>query len=60
MEAPGCPNKFNLNHFCNEFCVEKFGAGVEQPPEDTQRLYEKLLIKYPLTDDWVEVWEPGV
>lgn len=60
FDAPGCPHKCSLTHFCNEFCVQKFGDGKSEPSMDILRLYEKLVHKYPLPDNWIEVWEPGM
>ena len=60
FDAPGCPHKTSLTHFCNRFCVQKFGKGIEKPASEVQRLYEKLVRKYPMTEEWVEVWEAGV
>ncbi|XP_067012612.1 polyglutamine-binding protein 1 [Anabrus simplex] len=56
---PGCPNKYNIYHECSAFCKERWGAGhVEMDPKYL-KLRQKMLIKYPLPLNWVEVYDPG-
>lgn len=55
----GCPNKVNLFHDCTEYCQEKYGHGQEVPSPRTERKYRRLLKRFPLPLDWLDVWEPG-
>ncbi|KAI6176369.1 Protein CBR-PQBP-1.2 [Aphelenchoides bicaudatus] len=60
--APGCPNRWINYHVCVQFCYDHWGDGVP-----ANRLGEKyhnarnlMLIKYPLPEEWKEIYDPGV
>lgn len=54
-----CPNKYNIFHKCNLFCVT-FWSGKEKPPsEEYFTRKDRLLKRYPLNKNWVEVFDTG-
>jgi len=55
----GCPNKSNIYHSCNQFCVTRWGRGKTQPSTEYNRRRLKMLKKYPLSSTWIEVYDPG-
>lgn len=56
----GCPNKWNVYHDCSSYCVKRWGNGKPDPSPTTRRKYQKLLKRFPLTDGWQDVYDPGV
>ncbi|RWS25212.1 polyglutamine-binding protein 1-like protein [Leptotrombidium deliense] len=60
VPAVGCPNKYNIYHECGDFCQRHWGSGKDNPSPTMQRKYQKLLKKYPLSDEWQQVWDAGV
>lgn len=57
----GCPNKYNVYHTCERYCLENYGKLENTEPTLEQRkLLASLLKTFPLPDDWVVVFEPGV
>ncbi|XP_063238086.1 polyglutamine-binding protein 1 [Bacillus rossius redtenbacheri] len=59
MGHSGCPNKYNIYHECTSFCRELWGNGHDEPEETYMRKKKKMLAKYPLPENWVEVYDPG-
>nr|CAD7200896.1 unnamed protein product [Timema douglasi] len=59
MGHPGCPNKYNIYHECTGLCMELWGDGHPEPDEVYKRKKLNMLLKYPLPDNWVEVYDPG-
>nr|CAD7575869.1 unnamed protein product [Timema californicum] len=59
MGHPGCPNKYNIYHECTGLCLELWGDGHPEPDEVYKRKKLNMLLKYPLPDNWVEVYDPG-
>jgi len=57
---PGCPNKYNIYHDCSKQCQELWGAGHSEPSSSYLRKKAKMLAKYPLPDNWKEVYDPGL
>lgn len=53
-----CPNKSNPYHECIDFCRKTWGLMRFQHKKDLDLKREKMLAKYPLTDDWLEVADP--
>ncbi|RWS00929.1 polyglutamine-binding protein 1-like protein [Dinothrombium tinctorium] len=62
LKAPvtGCPNKYNIYHECSDFCQKRWGLGKENASPTLKRKYQKLIKKYPLPDEWQQIWDPGV
>ncbi|CAD5221515.1 unnamed protein product [Bursaphelenchus okinawaensis] len=60
--APGCPNKWNQYHLCSEYCFDHWHEGTPESrlSEDYLSAKERMLNKYPLPDNWKEVYDPGV
>ncbi|XP_055953007.1 polyglutamine-binding protein 1-like [Argiope bruennichi] len=56
----GCPNKWNIYHDCTDFCKENWGSGKDNPSPKTERKRLLMLKKYPLPNNWEEVYDPGV
>jgi len=56
---PGCPNKWNVFHECNNFCISHWGMGITTPSPKYLRKQAKLMVKYPLPNTWKEVYDPG-
>ena len=60
--APGCPNKWNEFHLCTEFCYDTWREGFPEdtlPPSYVSRRKEWQR-KYPLAENWKEIYDPGV
>jgi len=58
--AIGCPNKWNIYHECSSWCVSHWGDGIKTPNPNDERKRFKMLKKYPLPDNWQEIYDPGV
>lgn len=57
----GCPNKYNVYHTCERYCLDNYSNPENREPSLEQRkLLASLLKTFPLPDDWVVVFEPGV
>lgn len=57
----GCPNKYNVYHTCTQYCMDNHGEPETTEPTLEQRKQLASILKtYPLPDDWVVVFEPGV
>ncbi|KAJ9577782.1 hypothetical protein L9F63_005638, partial [Diploptera punctata] len=55
----GCPNKFNIYHECTSYCEERWGQGHTEPDPGYVRKKQRMLLKYPLPENWVEIYDPG-
>lgn len=55
----GCPNKSNIYHECTPFCEERWGQGITDPDSSYMRKKQRMLLKYPLPENWVEIYDPG-
>ena len=55
----GCPNKSNIYHECTTFCEERWGQGIIDPDPSYMRKKQRMLLKYPLPENWVEIYDPG-
>lgn len=57
----GCPNKYNIYHECSHYCLDKFGTLEWPAPTIEQRKQLALILKtFPLTNEWLVVYDPGV
>lgn len=56
----GCPNKWNIYHDCTKFCKEHWGNGKEQPSPKTEKKRLYMLKRYPLPEEWEEVYDSGI
>lgn len=56
----GCPNKYNTWHKCSLFCINTFGDGIKEPPKSYTKRKIRLLRRYPLPNDWKEVYDEGM
>ncbi|RZC43111.1 polyglutamine-binding protein 1 [Asbolus verrucosus] len=54
-----CPNKSNIYHECTYWC-ETHWKGVLTPDPRYMRNMQKLLFKYPLPNNWTEVFDKGL
>ncbi|KAJ3653928.1 hypothetical protein Zmor_013151 [Zophobas morio] len=54
-----CPNKSNIFHECTYWC-ETHWKGVLTPDPRYMRNMQKLLFKYPLPNNWTEVFDKGL
>ncbi|XP_018578015.1 polyglutamine-binding protein 1-like [Anoplophora glabripennis] len=54
-----CPNKSNIYHECNYWC-ETHWKGVPTPDTRYVRNMQKLLVKYPMPNNWTEVFDKGI
>ncbi|XP_044752363.1 polyglutamine-binding protein 1 [Coccinella septempunctata] len=54
-----CPNKVNMFHICSVFCETNW-RGHPTPEPTYARSMQKLLFKYPLPSNWIEVFDKGV
>ncbi|XP_021937459.1 polyglutamine-binding protein 1 isoform X2 [Zootermopsis nevadensis] len=59
MGYSGCPNKYNIYHECTAYCEEKWEQGFVEPDSVYMRKKQRMLLKYPLPENWVEVYDPG-
>ncbi|XP_064473348.1 polyglutamine-binding protein 1-like [Ornithodoros turicata] len=57
--CPGCPNKWNIYHECTAYCYDTWKQGKVQESPNTKRKRLKMLVKYPLPDNWAEIYDPG-
>jgi len=57
--AESCPNKWNVFHECTAQCVKRWGDGVERPTKENEIRRLFMLKKYPLPEDWLEVYDKG-
>lgn len=55
----GCPNKSNIYHVCNKYCVKRWKQGKLVPNEEYLRAKEKFLELWPLPPGWEEVYDEG-
>lgn len=56
--ALACPNKYNVYHVCTRFCHEHWSLKHPSPTVEKKRI--KMLKKYPLLDNWKEVYDAGI
>ncbi|XP_066156207.1 polyglutamine-binding protein 1 [Euwallacea fornicatus] len=54
-----CPNKSNIFHECTVWCKSHW-LGVLTPDPRYVRNMQKLLAKYPLLNNWTEVFDKGL
>lgn len=57
-EAPACPNIVNPYHQCTDYCRDKYGFKQFKPIASLDAKRAKMLDKYPLPPEWVEVGDP--
>lgn len=55
----GCPNKYNIYHECTSYCEERWGQGHKEPDPAYVRKKQRMLLKYPLPENWAEIYDPG-
>ncbi|XP_050443209.1 polyglutamine-binding protein 1 [Adelges cooleyi] len=55
----GCPNKSNVYHECTTFCEQRWKNGNKRPKNGYLKARNALLEKYPLPNNWHEVYDPG-
>ncbi|XP_026478829.1 polyglutamine-binding protein 1-like [Ctenocephalides felis] len=55
-----CPNKYNIYHDCSHYCVKKWKNGHTEPDVKYLEKKMRMLMKYPLPDNWKEVYDKGV
>ncbi|XP_014241016.1 polyglutamine-binding protein 1 [Cimex lectularius] len=55
----GCPNKWNIYHECSSFCVKRWGKGITNPDPRYLRKQARLLSKFPLPNNWKDIYDPG-
>lgn len=54
-----CPNKYNIYHKCTLFCVTFWNGKEKMPTEEYFLRKKRLLKRYPLPKNWVEVFDSG-
>lgn len=54
-----CPNKCNIYHNCNEWCVRHWKGYSDVDSRYAARVH-KLLKRYPLTTNWCKVLDKGL
>ncbi|XP_060518899.1 polyglutamine-binding protein 1 [Cylas formicarius] len=54
-----CPNKYNIYHECNHWCEINW-KGVQTPDPKYIRNIQKMLVIYPLPNNWMEIFDKGV
>lgn len=54
-----CPNKSNIFHKCTLACANRWGDGILQPSEEYMKRKSRLLKRYPLPNQWVELYDFG-
>lgn len=54
-----CPNKSNVFHECNHWC-EIHWKGLHTPDPKYVRNMQKLIAKYPLPNNWMEIFDKGI
>ena len=60
---PGCPNKWNVYHECQTWCLNTFGSGKSDPDPEYRAKFDSMMSKYglqQLPDGWKEQYDPGV
>ncbi|KAA0191138.1 hypothetical protein HAZT_HAZT002639 [Hyalella azteca] len=55
-----CPNKWNVYHDCTPGCVEIWGRTPKPLDPEYERKRLKMVNKYPLPANWMEVFDPGM
>ncbi|GJQ69996.1 hypothetical protein Trydic_g13362 [Trypoxylus dichotomus] len=55
----GCPNKNNIYHECTNWCQIHW-KGVIIPDPRYSRNVKRMLEKYPLPNNWTEVFDKGI
>ncbi|XP_050521888.1 polyglutamine-binding protein 1 [Daktulosphaira vitifoliae] len=55
----GCPNKSNVYHECTKYCEQRWKNGKKRPKNSYLKARNSLLEKYPLPNNWHEVYDPG-
>uniref|UniRef100_T1IT40 WW domain-containing protein n=1 Tax=Strigamia maritima TaxID=126957 RepID=T1IT40_STRMM len=58
-QANGCPNKWNIYHDCTTYCLSHWGEGVKTPNPQDEKKRLKMLAKYPLPENWQEIYDQG-
>lgn len=54
-----CPNKYNIYHKCTLHCVTFWNGREKQPSEEYFLRKKRLLKRYPLPKNWMEVFDSG-
>jgi hypothetical protein len=57
-EVPLCPNRFNPYHLCVEYCQHRWGCKRFRPDPSLASKHERLLKRYPVPSNWLEVGDP--
>lgn len=58
-EVAACPNLKNPFHECTAFCFDRYGRRTFKSSSSNMiRLRERMLRRYPLPSNWVEVGDP--
>lgn len=57
--VPECPNKSNVYHDCNHWCETHWRPPVVPDPKYARKV-GKMLMKYPLPQNWSEVYDKGM
>lgn len=58
-EIAACPNRSNPYHECTAFCYNRHGRRTFRPNNPNMiRLRDRMLRRYPLPPNWVEVGDP--
>nr|CDS33601.1 polyglutamine binding protein 1 [Hymenolepis microstoma] len=58
-EVAACPNRSNLYHECSVSCFNRFGRRTFRSNNPNMiRLRDRMLRRYPLPTNWVEVGDP--
>lgn len=58
-EKRACPNQANPYHECEDYCTKRWGFSKFDPNGNMEKKKGKMLAKYPLPPNWVEVGDPG-
>lgn len=54
-----CPNKYNIHHKCTLYCVTFWNGKERQPSEEYFLRKKRLLKRFPLPKNWIEVFDSG-
>lgn len=57
--VPECPNKSNIYHDCNHWCETHWRPPMVPDPKYARNV-GKMLMKYPLPQNWTEVYDKGM
>lgn len=57
-KIPACPNLSNSYHSCSDYCLKRYGLKHFKPDPGMLSLRQKMLDKYPLPENCLEVADP--